>query len=285
MSDEPYSPRGLGYVSEKNFLAVNRSVVRALGLHAAVLIGELADKARYFQSKGKLKDGWFFMTVEHIEWNTGLGERAQRSAIETLKKHGILEVAYRGSPRKRWFRIDAMKVIDIADDEACDDDQSLRTQPLRTQSLQTQSLQTQSLVPAERSGYSIYINKTDNKTDNTSERPRDGSGDNHDDVATAVIEYLNERAGTNYRPGAKGNRKNVNGRLSEGYTLDDFRTVIDRKCRAWLGDPRMRQYLRPATLFSPEHFDAYLNEPDPSGASSGTDYGRWENERDGIPGI
>jgi len=282
MSDEPYNPIGLDYVAGGNFIAVNRSIVRAIGLHAAVLLGELADKARYFRSEKQLDDGWFYMTVDGTERNTGLGERAQRAAIDTLKECGAIDVAVRGMPRRRWFRINAMRVLEIANEESHSD---IHLQSLQTQPLQMQSLQMQTLVPAERSQQSIYINKTNNKTDNTSERPRDVSGDNHDDVATAVIEYLNERAGTNYRPGAKGNRKNVNGRLSEGYTLDDFRTVIDRKCRAWLGDPRMRQYLRPATLFSPEHFDAYLNEPDPSGASSGTDYGRWENERDGIPGI
>ena len=108
---EGYWSIGLDLLDSSNCIAVNRSLIRAFGLHAAVMLGELASEAKCWKESGLLSDGWFFMTVERIERDTSLGERAQRSAIETLKKHGVLEVAYRGLPRKRCFRINFMAII------------------------------------------------------------------------------------------------------------------------------------------------------------------------------
>jgi hypothetical protein len=46
--------------------------------------------------------------------------------------------------------------------------------------------------------------------------------------------------------------------LAEGFTIDDFKTVIDKKCAEWLGDSKMEPYLRPETLFGTK-FESYLN--------------------------
>lgn len=77
------------------------------------------------------------------------------------------------------------------------------------------------------------------------------------DPFKAVISYLNEKTGKGYRLG-KNTRKLINARLSEGYTLDDFRKVIDVKCAEWKGT-EFEKYLQPSTLFAPSHFDEYLN--------------------------
>ncbi|MBQ8824927.1 MAG: conserved phage C-terminal domain-containing protein [Ruminococcus sp.] len=73
-----------------------------------------------------------------------------------------------------------------------------------------------------------------------------------------IISYLNEKVGTNYKSNAKSTQKHINARLSEGYTVDDFKTVIDFKCSEWLNDKKMKQYLRPETLFGTK-FESYLN--------------------------
>ena len=51
----------------------------------------------------------------------------------------------------------------------------------------------------------------------------------------------------------------INGRLSEGYTVEDFKKVIDNMQTEWGNDEKMSQYLRPSTLFAPTHFPEYLN--------------------------
>ena len=76
---------------------------------------------------------------------------------------------------------------------------------------------------------------------------------------TAIITYLNQELGTKYRSDSKAIREMINGRLSEGYTVDDFKTVISNMAAEWSGDEKMSRYLRPSTLFAPTHFPEYLN--------------------------
>ncbi|MEK3947299.1 conserved phage C-terminal domain-containing protein [Paenibacillus sp. FSL H7-0703] len=75
-----------------------------------------------------------------------------------------------------------------------------------------------------------------------------------------IISYLNSKTGKKYSSKVKTNKELINGRISEGRTIDDFKYVIDTKCSHWLNDPKMCQYLRPATLFRPSNFDNYLNQ-------------------------
>jgi uncharacterized phage protein (TIGR02220 family) len=72
-----------------------------------------------------------------------------------------------------------------------------------------------------------------------------------------IVAYLNEKAGTAFKATSKNTQQHINARLSEGYTVDDFKTVIDKKCIDWIGT-EWEQYLRPATLFGTK-FENYLN--------------------------
>ena len=72
-----------------------------------------------------------------------------------------------------------------------------------------------------------------------------------------IIDYLHSKAHTHYRANTKNTIKHINARLTEGYTIDDFKTVIDKKCAEWKGT-EMEQYLCPDTLFGTK-FEKYLN--------------------------
>lgn len=74
-----------------------------------------------------------------------------------------------------------------------------------------------------------------------------------------VIRYLNEKARTNYRNKVPKTISLINARTKEGFTLEDFKTVIDKKTSQWLNDKKMCAYLRPETLFGTK-FEGYLNE-------------------------
>lgn len=83
----------------------------------------------------------------------------------------------------------------------------------------------------------------------------------HDDVDKShfeIIEYLNMKTGSKFKPTTKPYIQAIRSRLKEGYTVDDFKTVIDKKCREWKGT-KLEKYLTPKTLFAPSHFDTYLN--------------------------
>lgn len=88
---------------------------------------------------------------------------------------------------------------------------------------------------------------------------RDKSKDKYGAERTEIISYLNQALGTKYRAEGKAIREMINGRLSEGYTVEDFKTVISNMAAEWGNDEKMSQYLRPSTLFAPTHFPEYLN--------------------------
>ena len=72
-----------------------------------------------------------------------------------------------------------------------------------------------------------------------------------------IVDYLNEICGTSYKATTPKTQSLIKARLKEGFTLDDFKTVIDKKSREWLGTDYAK-YLRPETLFGTK-FESYLN--------------------------
>ena len=76
--------------------------------------------------------------------------------------------------------------------------------------------------------------------------------------AGVVIDYLNQIAGTKYRD-SDSSRKDIVARLNQGFSVQDCKTVINKKCAEWLGTD-MAKYLRPQTLFNASKFDGYLNQ-------------------------
>lgn len=85
------------------------------------------------------------------------------------------------------------------------------------------------------------------------------NGNSHRPAAIRVLEFLNAKAGRNFRP-TRGNIALIESRLRAGATEEDCRGVIVRKHRAWSTDPKMATYLRPATLFNATKFDQYIGE-------------------------
>ncbi|ARK32163.1 conserved phage C-terminal domain-containing protein [Halalkalibacter krulwichiae] len=79
-------------------------------------------------------------------------------------------------------------------------------------------------------------------------------------IYVEVISYLNQKTGKNYSHKSAANQKLINGRVSEGRTFEDFIRVIDIKCEQWIDNPKMSEYLRPATLFAQKNFENYVNE-------------------------
>ena len=101
--------------------------------------------------------------------------------------------------------------------------------------------------------------------------------------AKLVIDYLNAKTGSKYRY-SKSSTKHIIARLGEGFTVDDCKSVIDKKCNEWLTDPKMQQYLRPETLFAGK-FESYLNQPAaPPRASGDRERLRWRGSSgDDLP--
>ena len=73
-----------------------------------------------------------------------------------------------------------------------------------------------------------------------------------------IINYLNDVSGKNYRSTTNKTRSSIKARWNEGFVVDDFKSVIDKKCSEWKNTD-MEKYIRPETLFGTK-FEGYLNE-------------------------
>ncbi|AQS50534.1 hypothetical protein PAEH1_01390 [Paenalcaligenes hominis] len=99
-------------------------------------------------------------------------------------------------------------------------------------------------------------NSLSSKPDNA---PGDEKPDSTVQVCKRVIDHLNLKTGSAFRH-ADSHMRLIASRLKAGATEDELCRVIDRKCQEWLQNPDMRQYLRPATLFSPKNYDNYVGQ-------------------------
>lgn len=77
-------------------------------------------------------------------------------------------------------------------------------------------------------------------------------------IYNPVIEHLNSVCGTRFRASSKATQRLIHARVNEGFSLDDFKTVINKKAAEWGKDPKMVKFLRPETLFGTK-FESYLN--------------------------
>ena len=78
-------------------------------------------------------------------------------------------------------------------------------------------------------------------------------------IIISIVDYLNEACNTSFRATSKTTTSHINARLKEGFTLEDFKAVIDHKKAQWYTDPKMSPFLRPQTLFGTK-FESYLQE-------------------------
>ncbi len=76
-----------------------------------------------------------------------------------------------------------------------------------------------------------------------------------------IVEYLNEKANKQFKPSTASTKRLVNARLKEGFTQEDFETVINLKVSEWEDDSKMKKYLCPETLFGTK-FEKYLQQED-----------------------
>ena len=95
------------------------------------------------------------------------------------------------------------------------------------------------------------------KKDILSDKQKKQLADNMTPITLDVVTYLNEKANTNFKPCTDKTKRCIKARVNEGFTLDDFKKVIDKKVNKWMGT-EFQQYLRPETLFGTK-FEGYLN--------------------------
>lgn len=81
-----------------------------------------------------------------------------------------------------------------------------------------------------------------------------------------IIDYLNLKSGSNYKYTSQKTKDLIKARINNGFTIEDFKKVIDKKSQEWLGTD-FEKFLRPETLFG-NKFEGYLNQKIKGGSSN-----------------
>lgn len=101
---------------------------------------------------------------------------------------------------------------------------------------------------------------TDRTLKNDGSNKKEREKEKKDNIYVEIIDYLNQKTGKKFSPKSTANQKLINGRISEGRTVEDLKHVIDVKTEEWLNNDEMNKFLRPSTLFRPTNFENYLNQ-------------------------
>lgn len=95
-----------------------------------------------------------------------------------------------------------------------------------------------------------------------------------------IIDYLNSKTGQGFRSSTKATQQHINARLAEGFTIDDFKRVVDNMWTDWHGT-EWEKYLRPSTLFGSK-FENYLNRKPPAKGENGIAVQGRPSDLDGV---
>ena len=106
-------------LSTDGFIQVNKTLIKKVGLHEAILIGELCAEYNYWEERDMLDDGYFYSTRDNIEENTGLSEHYQRKALSTLYELGIILIEKRGLPAKNYYKINFDVLLSVIEESSC----------------------------------------------------------------------------------------------------------------------------------------------------------------------
>ena len=200
-------------------------------------------------------------------------ESAITSALKELKSNGYLIVRKMMPNETQSGRIEYIYDIYEQPNQAAQK-QDVVNQGQEKQDIEKQGVENQGL---ENQG---QINTNQSNTDKSKKEEVNKDKEN----IKEIVDYLNAKAGMKYKASSKITQQHIHARLEEGFTVDDFKTVIDKKCAEWIGTD-FAQYLRPVTLFGTK-FEAYLNAP----ARTRKTYGKTgvevkQNEQDDLAGI
>lgn len=225
-------------------LQVLPSLAKEIGLNEAIMLQQM----HYWLLKSSNEFTgvkWFYKTLE--EWQTEFpfwSAMTIRRTLGSLEKQKIIKIGNFNKnkfDKTKWYTIDYQRV-----NRRC------------VQNEQTMCSDcTDGCVQFEQTYTREYTETTTENNNNVSEeKPLKVVWT---EETKHIIDYLNKRTGKKYSVKTKKTAQLIHKLLDNGFTVEDFERVIDIKCKQWLNNEKMNQYLRPRTLFS-EKFEDYLNE-------------------------
>lgn len=223
-------------------LQVLPSLAKEIGLNEAIMLQQmhywLLKSANEFTGVK-----WFYKTLE--EWQTEFpfwSAMTIRRTLGSLERQEIIKIGNfnkKKFDKTKWYTIDYQRVNRRCvqnEQTMCSNRTDGCVQNEQTYTRDYQESTTENNVSEEKPNKVVWTDETKH-----------------------IIDYLNKRTGKKYSVKTKKTAQLVHKLLDNGFTVEDFERVIDIKCKQWLNNEKMNQYLRPRTLFS-EKFEDYLNE-------------------------
>ena len=104
----------INILANDNYIIVNRSLIKELGLKEAIILGELASEYNYYKNNESLdENGYFYSTIENIQENTSLSSYEQKKCLDNLSKRGFISLTLKGVPAKRHIKINPLPIINL----------------------------------------------------------------------------------------------------------------------------------------------------------------------------
>lgn len=200
----------------------------------------LLNQMIYWSDRTSRKDGYFYKSYNEWYEELHLTEYQVRRATKKLKSFGFVDTALKkanGAPTLH-YKVDTKEVSEWIL-------KKLQNGNLRNSRMDSEETQ-ESLTE-------ITTKTTTEITNNNILSPSSTAYPYKD-----VINYLNQQTGKHYKSTTKKNQTVIRARTDEGFTLDDFKQVVNNKVAEWKGTD-MEKYLRPETLFGTK-FEGYLNQ-------------------------
>lgn len=281
---------------DKSRLVINENTVPilprlavALGLNEAVILQQIhywIEINKEKKSEKHFKDGCYWTYNSYKQWQEQLPFWSSKTIMRAIKKLECTGIVVSANYNKwsndhtKWYRIDYDALIDWlgqndqADGSNCPSslDKMSRALPKTTTEITSENTYGRGgKICAERAKEN-QGERVDSLTDvDTKKELAKVAGVSHDtkennghsivpfDIQCLnIIQYLNEKIDSRYKPTTESTQRLIRARLDEGYTLEDFKTVINKKVNEWQGTER-EKFLRPETLFGTK-FESYLNQ-------------------------
>ncbi len=229
---------------QENIVVVPKLFVKLTGdLTTAILLNQIV----FYSDKSKRTDGYFYKSYKEWEEEICLTKRQVSYSTAKLKEMGLVETKLmkaNGAPTLH-YKLDYDKLVQWIVTN-CNNGKSQNV------TIDSNNM-SQSLTEITTKTTTEITTLKDNMSSDQKERSKDCIP--YEDV----VSYLNKKADKSFKHKTAKTRSLIKARFKDGFTIDDFKKVIDIKAAQWLTDSNMSQYLRPETLFG-NKFEGYLNE-------------------------
>ena len=248
-----------------NYLMESKAFYESIELNQ-LSSGQIALWHALFNINNKVQwQEWFSVPNSVLSLHSGLTVRGINKARNQLKQLGYIDFKTQGTKATKY------RVISLVSSKASSTPSSMDSSnngsiPSSIPSSKGSSID--GSIPSSKVGTTLNKqNKTETKLNQTKQKDTPLTPQRGEDgprpaksvpgEVVEIVAYLNKVTGTDYKPTTKKTQQLIKARMRDGFTVADFKTVIDKKNQdEWFVTGG---YMRPETLFGTK-FEGYLNE-------------------------